>query len=64
MNNEHSKPSATATHLGRTRRDLRLVNADELVRLVFAHCEDEGAKWKRELPLRRVYVVDREPEAT
>ena len=55
--------SSDARHLGRTRQDLRLVNGTELVDLVFEHYESFSPEWKRLLPLRRVYVVDREPEA-
>jgi restriction system protein len=46
-----------------TRQDLRLVNGTELVNLVFTHYEQLSPEWKRLLPMRRVYVVDREPEA-
>ena len=45
-------------------RTLRLVNGNELVNLVFEHYESFGPEWKRLLPLRRVYVADREREAT
>lgn len=56
--------SKDAIHLGRTRQDLRLVNGNQLVDLVFQHYEQLGAEWKRLLPLRSLYVVDREPEAS
>lgn len=56
--------SKDAVHLGRTRQDLRLVNGRELVDLVFRYYEDFSPEWKRMLPMRRVYVVDRDPEAT
>lgn len=56
--------SKDAQHLGRTRQDLRLVNGNELVDLIFEHYESFNPEWKRLLPLRRVYVVDREPEAS
>lgn len=52
-----------AVHIGRTRQDLRLVNGNEFVDLVLEHYERLGSEWKRMLPLRRLYVVDREPEA-
>jgi restriction system protein len=51
-----------ALNLGRTRQDLRLVNGTELVELVFEHYEAFAPEWKRLLPMRRLYVVDREPE--
>ncbi|MGA2929898.1 MAG: restriction endonuclease [Solirubrobacteraceae bacterium] len=56
--------SKDAQQLGRTRQDLRLVNGNELVDLIFEHYESFRSEWKRLLPLRRVYVVDREPEAS
>jgi restriction system protein len=55
--------SKDAVHLGRTRQDLRLVNGNELVDLVFEHYDQFDPEWKRLLPMRSVYVVDREPEA-
>ncbi len=55
--------SKDAVHLGRTRQDLRPVNGSELVSLVFEHYDKFSPEWKRLLPLRSVYVVDREPEA-
>lgn len=56
--------SNDAVHLGRTRQDLRLVNGSEFVDLVLEHYEKLGSEWKRLLPLRRLYVVDRDPEAS
>lgn len=55
--------SKDAIHLGRTRQDLRLVNGNELVDLIFEHYEKLSSEWKRMLPLKALYVVDREPEA-
>jgi restriction system protein len=55
--------SKDAVHIGRTRQDLRLVNGNEFVDLVLEHYEKLSAEWKRMLPLRSLYVVDREPEA-
>lgn len=54
--------SKDAVHLGRTRQDLRLVNGNDLVGLIFEHYDKFSAEWKRLLPLRSVFVVDREPE--
>jgi restriction system protein len=56
--------SKDAQHLGRTRQDLRLVNGNELVDLIFQHYEKFSPEYKRLLPMRSVYVVDREPEGT
>lgn len=53
-----------AQHLGRTRQDLRLVNGKELVELVFQHYDRFAPEYKRLLPMRSVYVVDREPSGT
>ncbi|MDQ6775853.1 MAG: restriction endonuclease [Actinomycetota bacterium] len=53
-----------AQNLGRTRQDMRLVSGNELADLLFEHYESFSLEWKRLLPLRRVYVVHREPEAT
>lgn len=51
--------SRDAIALGRTRQDLRLINGNELVDLVFEHYEHFSPKYKRLLPMRSVYVVDR-----
>lgn len=56
--------STDALHLERTRQDLRLINGTELVNLICAHYEELDAEWRRLLPMRRVYVVDREPDAS
>lgn len=56
--------SKDAMNLGRTRQDLRLLNGTDLVRLVFEHYERFDPTWKRLLPMRSIYVVDREPEAS
>jgi restriction system protein len=55
--------SRDAQALGRTRQDLRLINGNELVDLVFAHYDRFSPEYKRLLPMRSVYVVDREVEA-
>lgn len=54
--------SKDAVQLGRTRQDLRLINGTELVDLILGNYPQLSAEWKRLLPLKRVYVVDREPE--
>lgn len=54
--------SADAKHLERTRQDLRLVNGSELIEMVFENYERLDPEWKALLPLRQVYVVDRDPE--
>lgn len=55
--------SKDAVHIGRTRQDLRLVNGNEFVDLVLQHYEKLRSEWQRMLPLRHLYVVDRNPEA-
>lgn len=52
--------SNDAQHLERTRQDLRLVNGRQLIDLVFEFYEGLDAEWKRLIPLRRVYAVDRD----
>lgn len=52
--------SNDALHLERTRQDLRLLNGTQLIDLVFEHYEQLDPEWKRLLPLRRVYAVDRD----
>lgn len=53
--------SVDALHLERTRQDLRLINGKQLVDLIFEYYESLDAEWKRLLPLRRVYAVERDP---
>lgn len=56
--------STDAVHLERTRQNLRLVTGAQLVDLVLEHYEALDPMWKRMIPLRRVYAVDREtPES-
>lgn len=55
--------SKDAVHLGRTRQDLRLINGTELVDLVFENYSRLSSEWQRLLPLRRVYVIDHDPDA-
>lgn len=52
--------STDALHLERTRQDLRLIKGTQLVDLIFEHYEGLGPEWKRLLPLKRVYAVDRD----
>jgi restriction system protein len=54
--------SADARHIERTRQDLRLLSGADLVELIFAHYERMAPAWQRLLPMRRVFVVDRDPE--
>jgi restriction system protein len=56
--------STDALHLERTRQDLRLINGTQLVDLVFEYYEGLDAEWKRLLPLRRVYAVDRDADGS
>jgi restriction system protein len=52
-----------AKNFGRNRQDLRLVTGVELVDMIFEHYDQFASEWKRVLPLRQVYVVDREPQS-
>ena len=56
--------SKDAMQLERNRQDLRLIDGNELVSLVLEYYDRFSPEWKRFLPLRRVYLVDRDPEAT
>lgn len=49
-----------ALHIGRTRHDLRLVTGSELIDLVLEHYEHLAPEWRRQIPLRNVYAVDRD----
>lgn len=51
--------SADAASLERTRQNLRLVNGSQLVDFLFEYYESLDPEWKRLLPLRSVYAVDR-----
>lgn len=52
--------SNNALHIERTRQDVRLINGNQLVDLIFEHYEALSPEWKRLLPLRSVYAVDRD----
>lgn len=52
-----------AKNFGRNRQDLRLVTGVDLVDMIFEHYDQFDPEWKRLLPLRQVYVVDREPQS-
>jgi restriction system protein len=52
-----------ARNFGRNRQDLRLISGTDLVEMVFEHYDSFDPEWKRLLPLRRVYVVDQQPES-
>lgn len=54
--------SSDARHIERTRQDLRLLSGPDLVELIFEHYEDMAPAWQRLLPMRRVYVIDHDPE--
>ena len=54
--------SADARHIERTRQDLRLLSGPDLVELIFTHYERMSPAWQRLVPMRRVYVIDHDPE--
>lgn len=55
--------SRDARHLERTRQDLRLIGGNELVELIWEHYEKLSPRYKQLLPMRQVFVVDRNPDA-
>ena len=52
-----------ALHIGRTRHDLRLITGNELIELVLEHYDKLAPEWRRQIPLRSVYAVDRDVTA-
>jgi len=55
--------TASAKNFARGRSNLRLVDGDALVDLVLAHYEQFDSKYKAIVPLKRVYVPDREGDS-
>lgn len=55
--------SNDARHIERTRQDLRLLSGPDLVDLIFEHYDRVSPSWQRLLPMRPVYVIERDPEA-
>lgn len=55
--------SADARHIERTRQDIRLLSGPDVVELVFEHYQRLSPAMQRLLPMRRLWVVDRDPEA-
>lgn len=54
--------SRDALDLERVRQDLRLFSGADIVRLALEHYDRLPQRWRSRLPLRTVYVVDRESE--
>ena len=52
--------SNDATHIARTRQDVRLLTGAQFIDLVFEYYDKLDAEWQRLLPLRLVYAVDRD----
>lgn len=52
--------TSDAVSIARTRHELRLLTGSELIDLILAHYEKLEPEWKRIIPLRPVYAVDRE----
>ena len=50
--------TTAATTFGRSKSNLRLIDGDELVDLVFAHYDQFDSRYKGLLPLKRVYVPE------
>jgi restriction system protein len=53
--------SADARHEERHRQNLRLINGRQLVKLIFEYYDKFSLEYKRLLPLRSVYAIDRTP---
>lgn len=51
-----------ARDFARNKSNLRLIDGEELVQLIFKHYEDFDSKYKGILPLKRVYVPELPPE--
>jgi restriction system protein len=47
-----------AKHFARAKTNLRLIDGEELVRLIFAHYDQFESRYKGLLPLRRVFVPE------
>lgn len=54
--------SSQALNTERQRSDLRLMPGSELVDLTLEHYEQLPSIWRSRIPLRRIYVVDRDQE--
>ena len=57
--------TAQATSFAKSRSNLRLIDGDELVKIIFQHYDEFDSRYKALLPLRRVYVpeaIDTEDE--
>lgn len=52
--------SNDATHIARTRQDVRLLTGAQFIDLIFEYYEKLDAEWQRLLPLRLVHAVDRD----
>jgi len=52
--------SSDATHISRTRQDIRLLTGREFIDLVFEHYDKLEPEWQRMIALRTVYAVDRD----
>ena len=50
--------TSQALNFARSKGNLRLVDGDELVQLIFAHYDDFDARYKGLLPLRKVFVPE------
>ena len=50
--------TAQATAFARSRHNLRLIDGEELVRLIFEHYEQFDSRYKGALPLKRIYVAE------
>lgn len=56
----HTNP---AKQFAKNRPNLRLVDGDDLVKLILTHYEAFDSRYKGVLPLKRVYVADPKEES-
>ncbi len=50
--------TTSATNFAKSKSNLRLIDGDELVKLIFQHYDQFDSRYKGLLPLRRVYVPE------
>lgn len=50
--------TAQATAFARSRHNLRLIDGEDLVNLIFQHYEQFDSRYKGALPLKRIYVAE------
>ncbi|NUM47831.1 MAG: restriction endonuclease [Anaerolineales bacterium] len=54
--------TSQAVNFARNKTNLRLIDSEELIKLIFAHYEQFDTRYKGLLPLKRVYVPETTPD--